>query len=111
MVDTTQIGEWSFLAGILIAVLVGLVPGIVAASTVATVLVVLGILVGLINIGTKETADFLIATIALLVAGAAGLNALPAVGSYVGSILSNIVAFVAPAAVIVALKAVYEIGK
>jgi uncharacterized membrane protein len=112
-VDVQKIGEWAFILGVLLAILVGLVP--TAFSEVQTyvtiVLVILGILVGLINITTKQAQEFLIASIALLVAGAAGLQVLPYVGPYVAQIISNIIAFVAPAAVIVALKAVYELGR
>ena len=109
--DMSKVGEWAFLGGVILAILVGLVPYVLPSSLVALVLVVLGILVGLINISAKETHGFLLATVALLVAGAAGLQTLPVVGSVVNSILTNIVSFVAPASVIVALKSVYEHGR
>ena len=109
--DVSKVGEWAFLGGVILAVLVGLVPSVLPGNLVALVLVVLGILVGLINIGSKETHSFLLATVALLVAGAAGLQTLPVVGGVVSSMLTNIVSFVAPAAVIVALKSVYEHGR
>jgi len=109
--DMSKVGEWAFLGGVLLAVLVGLIPGVLPGNLVALVLVVLGLLVGLINIGAKETHSFLLASVALLVAGAAGLQTLPVVGGIVGSVLTNLVSFVAPAAVIVALKAVYEHGR
>ena len=106
-----QLGEWAFLGGVILAILVGLVPGLFPAQSIATLLVVLGILVGIINISEKKAHEFLLATVALLVAGSAGLQTLPLVGTYIGPILTNIVSFVAPAAVIAALKAVYELGK
>ena len=109
--DVSKVGEWAFLGGVILAILVGLVPGVLPGNLVSLVLVVLGILVGLINIGAKETHSFLLASVALLVAGTAGLQTLPVVGSIVNAVLTNIVSFVAPAAVIVALKAVYEHGK
>ena len=109
--DISKVGEWAFLGGVILAVLVGLVPGVLSQSLVSLVLVVLGILVGLINISTKETHGFLLAAVTLLVAGAAGLQTLPAVGGIVNAILTNIVSFVAPASVIVALKAVFEHGR
>ncbi len=109
--DMSKLGEWSFIAGLVLAVLVGVLPSVSAVLPVSLLLVVLGILVGFINIGAKETHGFLLATVALLVAGAAGLQVLPVVGGYVQAILQNIVSFVAPASVIVALKAVLEHGK
>ncbi len=103
-----QIGGWAFIAGVIIAILVGLVPLDAATTGYATlVMVVLGLIVGFLNIADKETTPFLIAAIALLAAGNGGLSLIPAVGSYITNILNNIVAFVAPAAIVVALKAVY----
>jgi len=114
--DMETIGQWSFIVGVLLAILVGLL-GVVGMIPVAwlqwtpVLLVVLGILVGFLNISDKEVYDFLIAAIALMLSGAAGLDVLPTVGGIIAPILMNISTFVAPAAVIVALKAVYQLGK
>ena len=106
-----KIGEWAFLAGVIIALLLGLFKGEVT-GTFATVLVVLGIIVGILNIAEKETTPYLVATIALLVAGSAGLGALPFANIVnLSAMLQNIVLFVAPAAVIVALKTIVTLGK
>lgn len=99
-----RIGKWAFIIGVILAVLFGFVVW----EPVILILAILGLIVGFINIGTKETKEFLIATIALLVVGAAGLQLISVVGTYIQSILSNIVAFVAPAALVVALKTVYS---
>lgn len=108
--ESEKLGEYAFLAGVVIAVLAGLVPGVVAASTVSLVLVVLGIIVGLLNIQDKETTPFLVAAIALVAAGTAGFDGIPSLGSYLSSILGNVGVFVAPAAVIVAVKSVYSLA-
>ncbi len=105
-----KIGQWSFLIGIAIAVLFGIF-GTAYAGYVGIILIILGLIVGILNISDREVYDFLIAAIALMLTGAAGLETLPQVGVYIGPILRNIATFVAPAAVIVALKAVYELGK
>lgn len=105
-----RLGHWAFMVGILIAVIAGLVPAWQTA-TVVWVLVILGLIVGLLNITAKETVEFLVATIALVLIGTAGIQTLPALGGIVISILENIVAFVSPAALIVALKAVYELAR
>jgi hypothetical protein len=78
---------------------------------VAIVLVLLGIIVGLLNISAKETMPFLLASVTLLLAGSAGLEKLSLVGAFIGPIMANIVAFVAPAAVIIALKTVFDLAK
>jgi len=106
-----DMGQWAFMLGVILAILTGLVGSLIPAATVAMVLVVLGVLVGLMNVSGKEVTDFLIAAIALLLTGAAGLDALPAIGSFIGPILTNIATFVAPAVVIVALRAVYELAQ
>lgn len=105
-----KLGHWSFILGVVIAIVAG-IAGTAYGETIAMVLVILGVIVGLLNISQKEISNFLIAAIALLLTGAAGLDSLPAIGSMIGPILTNIATFVAPAAVIVALKAVYELGK
>lgn len=108
-----DIGKWSFIAGILLAILIGALGFMLAdyVSSVSVILILLGIVVGFLNVTSKQVYDFLVAAIALLLAGAAGLETLPMVGEYLGPILSYIAAFVAPAAVIVSLKAIYEVGR
>ncbi|MBD3304204.1 hypothetical protein GF343_03595 [Candidatus Woesearchaeota archaeon] len=106
----SKLGHWAFIAGILIAVIAGLVPAW-NTPTVMWILVILGLVVGLMNITAKETVEFLVATIALVLIGTAGIQTLPALGEIVTAILENIVAFVAPAALIVALKAIYELAR
>ncbi len=105
-----KIGEWAFLVGTLLAIVLGLFPQAIPVATVTAVLVVLGIIVGLVNVTSKESHSFLLAAVALLVAGSAGYGVLPGVGNYLGAILVNITTFVAPGAVIVGLKAIYELA-
>ena len=109
--EMKKIGEWSFIAGVLLAIVAGLAATLLPMSIVAIVLVIFGVLVGLLNIGAKETTNFLVAAIAILLTGAAGLQNLPTIGTYLAPVLSNIAAFVAPAALIVALKTIYELGR
>ncbi len=102
-----KIGHWAFIVGILLAVIAGLVPQL-QTSAVTWILVILGLVVGLLNITSKETTEFLVAVLSLMVVGSAG--AIPALGGIVLSILANIVALSAPAALIVALKAIYSLA-
>jgi hypothetical protein len=110
-----KIGELAFLVGVILAILVGLFLGSPSSVSypmyMAVILVLLGIVVGLLNITQKETTAFLVAVIALLAAGSGGLGILPAVGSYLDAMLVNIALFVAPAAIIVALKTVVTLAK
>ena len=81
---------------------------------VLLVLVVLGLIVGFLNIKDKQVVNFLIAAIALMAVGTANLisinMAIPMLGTLIQSIVQNIAAFVAPAALVVALKEVYNIA-
>ena len=110
-----QFGPPAYVVGLLIAILAGAMPGVLApAATMALLLGVLGIIVGLLNIADKEVQLFLVAAIALLTS-AAGLSVvlvnIEAVGSVLNSILYNIMVFTAPAAAVVSLKALYVCSK
>ncbi len=106
-----KLGEWAFLIGVIIALGFGLFKG-PAIGTFATILIVLGVIVGILNIAERETMPYLVAAIALLAAGSAGIEALPFADVFnLPAMLSNIVLFVAPAAVIVALKTIITLGK
>jgi hypothetical protein len=115
-VDMKQIGNWAFILGVLIAVVAGLASGMLDATVagyIPLVLVILGLVVGFLNIGAKEVNDFLIAAIALAVlsGAAAGLGTVPMLGMYLVAMVQYVAAFVSPAALVVALKAVYTLGK
>jgi len=111
--EMAKVGEWAFLACIVIAILAGIASP--ANASVVAALVVLGVIVGLLNVSEKETTPFLVAAIALVVAGTAGFTALETLVTGLGDIVTGILAyigvFVAPAAVIVALKAVWAMAK
>lgn len=115
-----EVGKWAFLIGFIVAIILGIMAGAgvaLGATTAAwlgLLLVVLGLIVGFANITAKETTGFLVAALALLVANVAGLGAINTLIPYLGSILEGIVRFllvmVAPAALIVAVKAFYDLA-
>ena len=103
------IGKWAFLIGLIIAVIAGFVAGY--ATTIAAVLFILGLIVGFLNITEKDSTKFLVAAIALLTGGIASISALSMLGiviGYVNAIIGNFVAFVSAAALVIAIKAVFE---
>lgn len=102
-----RIGHWAFIVGILLAIIAGLIPQLQTA-TVTWILIILGLVIGLLNITAKETTEFLVAVIALMIVGSAG--AIPVLGGIILAILANVVALSAPAALIVALKAIYGLA-
>jgi hypothetical protein len=129
--EMEKIARWAFAACVIIAIVMGLVVGYMAYNTnlhwldsnvsnadayVTIVLLILGIIVGLICITVKEVQPFLIVAIALIVASASNvwnpLNTIHALlYDWAYAILRYIVAFVAPAAVIIALKAAFAMEK
>lgn len=101
-----KIGTWAFLLGVLIAIVAGFVPTL-PATQVAWVLVILGLIVGFLNIRARETQEFLVACIAIIAVS----GFLPNLGMTLKAILTNIIAFVAPAAFLVACRAVWALAE
>jgi len=130
--DMEKIARWAFGAFVIIAILMGLIVGymannasqhladsnVVNANTdVTLILLVLGIVVGFISITAKEVTPFLIAAIALIVASISNVwsplmnGTLNLLYYWATEILSYIVAFTAPAAVIIAIRSVFAIER
>ena len=115
--DNQQIGSWAFILGVVVAILAALLVWVQAAvpgmEYVPLVLVVLGLAVGFLNVNDKEVNEFLLAAIALIVVAipAGSLLTIPYVGEIIMKILQYIAVFVAPAVLIVSIKAVYRLSK
>ena len=114
------IGAWAFLIGVLIALIVGVIGDSLPSNLqiwVLGVLVLAGILVGLLNVNTKETAGFLLAALALVIVSFMGGNVIDSFGTvkYIGPMLKNILLYLlvlfVPTTIIVALKSVFEIAR
>ena len=103
-VQLHKIAHYAFFIGLLFAVVAGLFRTSFSPQVLVTTLVVLGFIVGLFNLTVEETTPFLLASIALMLAGIVNLGLIPGVGTYLRSILSNVVVFVVPGAIIVGLK-------
>ena len=112
-----KIGNYSFIGGVVLAIILGLPIALGAAAIwLSSLLVLLGLIVGFLNVAGKDTKEFLIiATILVLVsyAGSAGaiLGSVQVIGMYLQGIFNSIMAFVVPATIIVGLKAVYVLAK
>ena len=100
--NMSQIGRYLFLGGVVLAVVTGLL-GNLGIPNLGTILVVLGAVVGFLNVSGAESRTFLIAGIAFL-ATAGALNGLPALGEHIAGVAANLSAFASPAVLIVALK-------
>jgi hypothetical protein len=122
--ELEKVSEWAYILVVVIAVVMGLVVGYMAWSGsvgdvdgwIMLIMLILGLIIGLLSITTKEVTPFLIATIALVVAASANVWApLQSIHAllydFAVYILKYIVAFAAPAAVVVALKSVLNMIK
>jgi hypothetical protein len=107
--ELQKFGTFSFLAGIVIAIIFGIIPSLRNLTWVAIVLMILGILVGLLNIADKNISLFLLAAISL-VAMSTSLNTMPVIGDMLRSIIINLVQFVGPAALIVSIVAIIRVS-
>ncbi len=115
-----QVGNYSFIIGVIIAIVLGLAStqlGITVAAWLWSLLVVLGLVVGFLNVSGKETKEFLWVTVALVVVAFAGSAQVGSwdkvqwVGPYLKGIFDSILAFVVPASVVVALKDVWGLAR
>lgn len=111
----SKVGVWSFIAGLVIAVLVGLFTGAAFGATAITVLAILGLIVGLLNVADEEVHLFLLASLVFLVAAgtmSALLQVLPGtVAAAFQRFFAAIAVFVGPAAFVVSLTALYHVAK
>jgi len=105
-----KVGKWTFTIGILLAVLAGFIDW----AAIPVILIVLGLIVGFLNIDEKEAERFLVAAIALLIIGTASISSLFTSGRFAGQtqlILNNFISFVSASALVVALKTVVTLGE
>lgn len=108
------IGKWAFIIGLILAVIAGIVQGIYTIPYLAVVLLVLGLIVGFLNIHEKNETRFLVSVVALLVLGVASINALSVlqvISKILDAVLGNFIAFVSAAALVVSIKAILETTK
>jgi len=105
-----RVAHYTFFVGLLVSIVAGLFRNLLRPEVLVTTLVIMGFIVGLFNLTAKETQAFLVASIALMLAGIVNLGLIPGVGLYLRSILSNIVVFVVPGAIIVGLKAIWKLA-
>lgn len=104
------IGFWAFILGLVIAVIGGIVWR--QNDAIIITLIILGLIIGFLNITAKEMMLFLVAVIALVAVGNvfAPLTAAN-IGQYLGNILGYIATLMAPAAIVCAIKALWAVGK
>jgi len=119
-----SVGAWSFLVGVVLALIIGLfttllpIPALIEYSAqIYGILALLGLVVGFMIVGGKDSQTFLIAGATLVIVSKFGMESVS--GSLIGiglndtvsSTFSALLALFVPATIIVSLKTVFSIAK
>jgi hypothetical protein len=108
------IGSWAFLVGVIIALIIGVCSGLEIADLsspfLTSVLVVIGLIIGLFNVADKEAMPFLMSGVALIIAGFFGAQIMVTIPVAVYTLGALLLMFI-PATIIVAIKNVFSLAK
>ena len=102
------IGSWAFLIGVILAIVLGAIGEV--GGIMATILVIVGLIVGLLNIADEEASPFLMSGAVLIIAGGLGADQLSAI-PLVNGILQALLTIFVPATIIVAVKNVFSLAR
>lgn len=118
------IGAWAFLVGVVLAVIIGLSTTLISipvlteySNQIYAILVILGIVVGFMNVAGRDSQTFLMAGTVLVIVSRFGMDGVTGsligigVGDAVSAVFGALLALFAPATIIVALKTVFSIAK
>ena len=114
-----KLGHYSFIGGVIIAVVLGLASTALGSSTtalLASLVVVLGLIAGFLNVNGKGSKEFMLVGTVLIIASFVGgasntLGGVQYIGPYLQGIFQYALAFVIPATVVVGLKEVWSLGQ
>lgn len=108
-----KIGVWAFVLGFVIALVVAIALPAGLTGPWVTTLVVLGFIVGLLNIADHEVNTYLIASVAFIVSALAFFVMVGTEGpwSFAAVFTQAIIVFTAPAALVVSFKALYQVAR
>ena len=109
MANSNMIGSWAFLIGLIIAVISSFVP---LSTTWSTILIVIGLIVGLLNIADKEVSPFLMSGTVLVIVSSLGGDVVDKVGiDFISNLLNSLLLIFVPATIIVAVKNVFTLAR
>ncbi len=113
------LGAYAFLVGVILAVGFGLFNESLesAGGMFYSALVIIGLIVGFMNVGDKNSSTFLMASVSLVIVGALGVEPLKyiALNNYVvtslRNVLGSLLVLLVPATIVVALQTVFSVSK
>lgn len=103
------IGSWAFLGGVALAIIFGIL-GSVDNALLTTILIVIGLVVGFLNVKDEEASPFLMSGAVLLIAGWLGKDVVDVI-PWAANILKALLVIFVPATIIVAIKNVFSIAR
>src|SRR3989344_4579922 len=86
-----KVGSWAFLIGVLLALILGAM-GRASDSTWILVLVVIGLIVGFLNVAGREVTPFLMSGAVLIIASALGKDVLGGLEGLASQVVGGILA-------------------
>jgi hypothetical protein len=113
-------GAWGFLVGIILALAVGILSASLGelSGYILGILVILGLMVGFINVSPKDQNAFLVTAVSLVIvsfAGAEGISGIEflniGIGNMVSSTLGALLVMLVPATIVVAIKSLFSISQ
>jgi len=102
------VGSWAFLLGVVLAFVLGLLGEV--SDVWIVILVIIGLIIGLLNISEKETTPFLVSGIILIIASALGRNVFYNV-QVLSHVLDALLIIFIPAIIIVAIRNVFNLAE
>jgi hypothetical protein len=114
-----SIGSYAFIVGVVLAIVLGIASSVLGPEVkpiLSSILIIMGIVVGFMNITEKETKDFLLTVAVLIIAVglggvSSGLGDVMYIGTYLTGIFAQLLAFIVPAAIVVCLKAIHKLAQ
>ena len=119
-----SVGAWAFLIGVVLAIVIGIGTTLIPipelsrfSAQIYGVLVLLGLVVGAMNVTSKDTHTFMVAGAVLVIVSKFGMESVTGsligigIGDAVSSTFAALLALFVPATIIVALKVVFSIAK
>ena len=112
------LGAWAFLIGVILAIGVGILSFGELSPILLAILVILGLVVGFVNVSSKDVNTFLMAAVSLVIVSFAGLQGLKGaeiigieLGALVSTTLGALLVLLVPATVVVAIKSLFSISQ
>lgn len=102
------IGGWAFIGGIVVAILISLF-GVINPGML-WFLVIIGLIVGMINVSEEESTPFMMSGAVLIIASAFGQGVMD-ISPLMGKTLDSLLLIFVPATIVVAAKNVFTMAR